>query len=67
MKKIALVLMVFTLAGCAELGTAIEFADIILNDPKPVPLECIEKTVGTSNEKGQICRLYTDGSYRWTK
>lgn len=63
MKKIALALMVLALmTGCA----ALEVADIILNDPKPIVPVCGKDTVGVSYQ-GKTCLQFTDGAYRWAK
>lgn len=68
MKKLLMIvfLIVLLLAACAELKIAADIVDIF-TEPVPVPLVCGEKTVGTANERGEVCRLFTDGKYRWTK
>ena len=63
MKKLFIILCIFALAGCA----ALDIADALFTAPKPVPLDCSEKTVGASDGHGRTCQLYTDGQYRWTK
>jgi len=62
MKKIALALMVLALTGCA----ALEIADVLLSDPKPIVPVCSKDTVGVSYQ-GKTCLQFTDGAYRWTK
>jgi len=66
MKKLLLIVCVLVLAGCAELGTAIDIAGVILNDPKPIAPVCGPDTVGVSYQ-GETCLKWTDGTYRWAK
>jgi len=64
LKKIALIIVVLMLTGCA----ALDIATIILADPKPKPISpvCSQETVGVSYQ-GETCLKWTDGKYRWAK
>lgn len=64
MKKIALVIAIVMLTGCA----ALDIASILIDDPKPVPIApiCGPDTVGVSYQ-GETCLKWTDGRYRWAK
>ena len=64
MRKVALVIAIFMLSGCAALNVL----DVIVPDPKPVPIApiCGPDTVGISY-RGETCLKWTDGRYRWAK